>query len=436
MDAARPADGLVRVLFVHPAFPGQFNVFARWAAATLGWDVVFLCQDRRGREGPFRVYQYELDALPTGLRGAAGVFAEHDLHGLAAARTLGGMLQAGERFDLVVVHSGFGVARYLREVFQDGPVVGLFEWYFDPEVTRQAVRPATAWSRARRVSSFGTNAGVLLDLTRVHAGWTSTPHQRASLPEGLRDRIQVVPDPYDDLRFSPGTPDERRVGTLVLPTDRPIVSFCSRGLEATRGYDVFLEVAQRVQAARPDVLFVTVGSDVHLYGPETHHGSGHATFREQCLARFTGDRSEIWHTGLVPEHRLVRLLRATTVHTYLSDPFVLSWSPRDAMACGALLVAAHHGATADLCTHGETARMAPVTDPDALAEQVLLGLEPNDENDGIRRRAADLARRRGAVRHVGPALAGWFEALVRGEYRASPCFPPDTGAATWPNVPR
>ncbi|MCA9566777.1 MAG: glycosyltransferase [Myxococcales bacterium] len=397
----------MRVCFVHPAYPGQFELPARWLAAERGWDVCFLTTTRRGRDGAFRVYAYQPDLVPSDATGATAAFAEDDAHGLAAARTLRGMLEAGERFDLVVCHSGFGVGRYLREVF-DGPVVGLFEWYFDPETTRVPVRPATAWTARRRIASYGKNAGVLLDLVGVDAAWTSTPNQRASLPAGLRDRVQVIPDAYDPTLWCPGPADDRRVGSLELPTEVPIVSFCSRGLEATRGYDVFLEVAAKVQQARPDVLFVTVGDDVHLYGPQTHRASGHATFREEQLARFPGDASRIWHTPSVPAPELVRLLRATTVHTYLSDPFVLSWSPRDAMACGALLVAADHAATRDLVTLGVTGRTAPLTDIDALAAQVLEGLEPTAENDGIRRRAAAEVRERYAVDVVGPALEAFL----------------------------
>lgn len=400
----------MRVLFVHPEFPGQFGLFGRWLAAHHGADVCFLNRVKHGVEGPFRIYAYAPQPVPQGLQGAAAAFASDDAQGIAAARTLAGMLQAGERFDVVVCHSGFGVGRYLKEVF-DGPVVGLFEWYFDPETTKIPVRPETAWSRGRRISSYGRNAGVLLDLVAVDAGWTSTPNQWAQLPIGLRDKVRVLPDPYAPAQFSPGTARSRKVGSLELPEDRPIVSFCSRGLEATRGYDLFLQVAERVQRARPDALFVVVGDDVHLYGPELHKASGHATFREQQLARFTGDASSVWHSSVVPLSELQDLFRLTTVHTYLSDPFVLSWSPRDAMATGALLVAADHAATRDLCEHGVNARMAPLLDLDGLAEQVVLGLATSAENDALRSRAAETVRERSSIDVLGPAFARFLEAV-------------------------
>lgn len=401
----------MRVLFVHPEFPGQFGLFGRWLAAHHGADVCFLNRVKSGIIAPFRVYAYAPDPAPTGVRGAAAAFAEDDVQGLAAARTLAGMLQAGERFDVVVTHSGFGVGRYLREVF-DGPVVGLYEWYFDPFRATDDQRPATAWTKGRRISAYGRNAGVLLDLVTLNGGWTSTPNQHAQLPAGLREPIRVLPDPYAPAQFSPGPPDSRRVGRLTLPDDRPIVTFCSRGLEATRGYDVFLDVAARVQRERPDALFVTVGDDVHLYGPETHTADGFPTFRAQQMARFAGDPDQVWHTPSIPLAELERLFRLTTVHCYLSDPYVLSWSPRDAMATGALLVAADHAATRDLCTHGETGRMAPQTDPDALAEQVLLGLEPTAHNDQIRARAASTVRARSAIEHVGPKFAAFLASFV------------------------
>ena len=409
----------MRVLFVHPLHPGQFGLLGRWLAKRRGYDVCVLNSLREGVDGPFRVYRYAPEPPPAGLPDAVGLFAQDHAHGVAVARTLRGMLAAGERFDLVVFHSGFGVGMFLREVV-DVPVVGLFEWWFDPEVTRAPARPATAWSARRRLAAYGRNAGVLLDLTAAHAAWTSTPNQRAQLPAGLRDRVHVLPDAYDAALFHPADEDSRRVGRYELPADRPIVSFASRGLEATRGFDLFLDVAARVQRRRPDALFVVVGDDAHLYGPETHQRAGFATFREQVMAAFPGDPAQVWIQPIVPPRDLARLLRLTTVHCYLSDPFVLSWSPRDAMACGALLVAPDHAAARDLVEDGVTGLLAPLNDPDALAARVLEGIERPDAHRELRRRAAASVRARSEIGVVGPRVDAWWRRLASGDLSAAP----------------
>ena len=400
----------MKVLFVHPRFPGQFGLLGRWLHARLGWDVRFLHHGDRGFKEPWKVYGYGPVQRNASLRGATATFDEGERHGLAAARTLRGLLEAGEVPDLIVFHSGFGVGRYLGEV-TDIPRSGLFEWCADPVRARTPARPQTAWSTGRRMTSYGSVASVLLDLLYCDAAWTSAANQRAQFPPELQHRLRVIPDAYDAALFHPAAEDSRQVGSLVLPDDRPIVSFASRGLEDERGFDVFMDVAARVQRRRPDTLFVVIGGDEHIYGPEPDHGF--PTYREALVARFPGDASQIWFHGIVPPRDLVRLFRLTTVHTYLSDPYVLSWSPRNAMACGALMVAADHAATRDLMEDGGTALMAPQTDPEALADRIIEGIERHADLTPMRRAAEEFVRTTSDIEVVGPQIASWFEEIAR-----------------------
>lgn len=399
------------VLFAHPRYPGQFGLLGRWLAARRGWRTTFLCSDKRGVDGSFEVYRYDAAGVHPSVRGAAADFARSDAHGLAAARTLRGLLDKGVEPDLIVFHSGFGVGRYLGEV-TDIPRIGLFEWYPDPIAPRVPYRPATAMSSGRRLTAYGSAAGVLLDLLHADAAWTSAANQRARFPQELQHRLRVVPDGYDAAFFRPGVEESRTVGVWDLPDDRPIVSFASRGLEAERGFDVFMEVAARVQRQRPETLFLVVGGDEHIYGPEPDHGF--PTYREFLVDRFDGDASQVWFQGIIPPRDLLRLFRLTTVHTYLSDPYVLSWSPRHAMASGALLVASDHAASRDLVEDGVTGLLAPGTDPDALAARIVEGIDHSDALQAVRDRAASWVRETSDIDVVGPELADWFETISAG----------------------
>ena len=46
----------------------------------------------------------------------------------------------------------------------------------------------------------------------------------------------------------------------------------------------------------------------------------------------------IYDLGVVKHEVLRDLFRITTVHVYLTYPFVLSWSLLEAMSCGALII--------------------------------------------------------------------------------------------------
>ena len=68
-----------------------------------------------------------------------------------------------------------------------------------------------------------------------------------------------------------------------------------------------------------------VGDSGKGYG--NPHPSGNP-IREVMLEELSGqlDLDRIHFLGRIPHHQLIAILQASTVHVYLSYPFVLSWS--------------------------------------------------------------------------------------------------------------
>ncbi|WP_158743131.1 glycosyltransferase, partial [Acidisphaera sp. L21] len=113
--------------------------------------------------------------------------------------------------------------------------------------------------------------------------------------------------------------------------------------------------------------------------------------------------------GLVPYDDHIRLLQRSDVHTYLSYPFIASWSLREALACGCAIVAADTPAVAEFLTDGDNAAVVPPLDPIALARQVGALLA----DDALRQRLGAGARRfaEQALR-MEDHIAG-YEALIQ-----------------------
>ena len=66
-----------------------------------------------------------------------------------------------------------------------------------------------------------------------------------------------------------------------------------------------------------------------------------STFREMMLQE-VGDQldlSRVHFLGMLDYGAYLNLLQVSSVHVYLTYPFVLSWSFIEAMACGCLIVA-------------------------------------------------------------------------------------------------
>ena len=99
-------------------------------------------------------------------------------------------------------------------------------------------------------------------------------------------------------------------------------------------------------------------------------------------------------TGLQPYFGYKRVLQASTVHVYLTKPFVLSWSMLEAMACGCTLVASDTEPVREVIKHNENGLLTPFFDTDRIAATVEQALD----DAALRKRLGENALET-AVRH-------------------------------------
>jgi glycosyltransferase involved in cell wall biosynthesis len=114
---------------------------------------------------------------------------------------------------------------------------------------------------------------------------------------------------------------------------------------------------------------VICGRDDQGYGPPPSDGS---SWREQMLIELGPrlDLQRVHVVGLLPHDQLLELFRLSWVHVYASEPWVLSWSVLEAMACGVALVATDTPAIRDVVTSGRDGVLVPRRDPEALASAI------------------------------------------------------------------
>lgn len=181
----------------------------------------------------------------------------------------------------------------------------------------------------------------------------------------------VIPDPVET--------------TIVAPIERqgPLVLWCGR-LQRWKGCHFFLRAARRVFDRRPDARFAVVGGS--LFGLEPEYA---AELRRQAVDLGIADRVEF--AGQVSDAR--SWMRAADVFVHSSgrpEPFGMVMA--EAMIQERPVVAFRHGAAAENVVDGETGRLVPPGDTEALASAIcdLLADEPA-------RRAMGLAARRRAV---------------------------------------
>jgi glycosyltransferase involved in cell wall biosynthesis len=357
----------MQILFVHQNFPAQFGHVAAALATRYGVDCVFVSKSAAGVRAGIRCVQYALKGGATrnthhcARTFENGVWQAHAVYeACKAERSL--------RPDLIVGHSGFGSTAFLPELY-GAPIVNYFEYYYHPHGSDMDFRPEFPPRELDFLRARMRNAMILVDLAGCRAGYTPTRWQHSLLPAEWRSKVEVIHDGID-TGFWTRRAVPRRLGEEMIPESTRIVTFVARGLEAMRGFDIFVRVANRIAAAMPDVLFLVVGSDRVAYGDDLRHVTAR-TFREHVIASEQPDVTRFRFLGTVPPSRLAEIFSMSDLHIYLTVPFVLSWSLLDALACGCTVVASNTPPVREVIEHERTGLLADFFDVEELAQQAL-----------------------------------------------------------------
>ncbi|HEV3004967.1 MAG TPA: hypothetical protein VGX78_10925, partial [Pirellulales bacterium] len=276
----------MHVMFIHPNFPAQFGHIAQHLASTRGWPCTFVTSvDTSHHQLPFAHVNYRLAPGPQPKTfynpNSLQVLIDH----LGAVyRCLRALPQI--KPDLVVGHVSYGTLLYLKNLYPTVPFVGYFELLPPPFWSDAlALRPDFPPPENVRLFNATYHALTYLHLHAVDSCYTPTRFQLGLAPAELRHKIRVIFDGLNTefYRRRPMARPASFRGLTIEPGTR-VVTYVSRGLEAIRGFDIFMQVAKRICRELPDVLFLVAGEERTNYGHEGHH-IGQQSFKQYVLSR-------------------------------------------------------------------------------------------------------------------------------------------------------
>ena len=87
------------------------------------------------------------------------------------------------------------------------------------------------------------------------------------------------------------------------------------------------------------------------------------------------DPKRVVFPGRIDYPTYVAMLQRSDAHVYLSYPFVASWSLREALATGCVVIGSDTPTVSEFVTHEQNGLLVPFFDPKGLADTVLRVLE-------------------------------------------------------------
>ena len=380
----------MKFLFIHQNIPGQYVHAARYLART-GHEVAFIAQPRSAEIAGVRKLEYQPTTPATNAHAYVCELENAVANGVAVAGLCEWLGRDGFVPDIVIGHNGWGEILYVKDVWPKVPLLGYFEFFYrakgsDVDFDSEFPAEPDAAMRLRTRNSLN-----LLGLDAADWGQSPTQWQRSQYPKPYFDRITVVHEGIDTTLVKPD-PTARLwlKGGRCLSRADEIVTYSARDLEPYRGFHVFMRALPTVLKRRPNAQVLIVGGDGVSYGRKPE---GTSCWRAQLLAELDGalDLRRIHFLGHLSYQQYLAVLQISTVHVYLTYPFVLSWSLLEAMAAGCCVVSSRTPPVEEVMQDRENGRLVDFFDVDGLADCIVMTLAPeaDDLNNRIRAAARD-----------------------------------------------
>ncbi|MBM5799061.1 MAG: glycosyltransferase, partial [Cyanobacteria bacterium K_Offshore_0m_m2_072] len=249
------------------------------------------------------------------------------------------------------------------------------------------------------------------------AGISPTHWQASTFPEPFRSRITVVHDGIDTQSVAPSPAVSLTLnGNLTLTKQDEVITFVNRNLEPYRGYHVFMRALPEILKRRPNARVLIVGGDDVSYGARPEDGQKWKDiFAVEVRPQIAdADWARVHFLGNIPYQYFIPLLQLSTVHVYLTYPFVLSWSLLEAMSVGCAIVASDTQPLHEAIRHDETGRLVDFFDGAVLANEVCALLDDPAARQRLGQNARQFAQANYDLQTVClPRQLAWVEGLVK-----------------------
>lgn len=377
-----------KILFIHQNFPGQFKYLAT-ALADCGYSVYALVQQRKPRNDVAGVKLFEYRLLGSNTAGLDPWLVDFEsklirAKSVCAAATA--LKARGFQPEAIIAHPGWGEALFIKNVWPDCKLGVYCEWYYQPrgyDVGFDQEFPPLGDNDSGRLSI--KNMQFLLQEESVDSAICPTKWQASTFPSRFQAKISVIHEGIDTEIARPNAEASLELtdGDVLSQSSR-YLTFVNRTLEPYRGYHSFMRSLPNILKQHSDLKVLIVGGTEGGYGALPPNGkTWKDIFWDDARGQLSdSDASRVIFLGKLPYDAYLKVLQLSTVHVYLTYPFVLSWSLLEAMSVACSVVASETGPVTEVIEDDKTGVLVDFFDPDAISAAVSKLL--NDEKKRVR----------------------------------------------------
>jgi glycosyltransferase involved in cell wall biosynthesis len=398
----------MKILFLHPNFPAQFRHLATVLGSDPQHQVVFGTKRQEGSiSGVAKAIYNESRAVNPQTHHYVRNLESAVLQGQAVYRMGEQLKSQGFLPDIVYGHSGWGPTLLIKDVFPKAKLYCYFEWFYHAHGSDADFDPSDPLTADDEARIRLKNAPILLDLCSCDRGLSPTKWQRQQFPPEYHSKIKVLHDGVDLNFFQPKPGAKLVLDSLNLDLSGvdELITYVARGMEPYRGFPQFMEAVALLQKRRPNTHVIVVGENRVAYGKNLPDGK---TYKDLMLEKLDLDLSRLHFTGLLPYNQYLQVLQASSVHVYLTRPFVLSWSMLEAMATGCVVLGSDTPPVKEMIEDGVNGLLVDFFSIEAIVERIEEVLDHQDRMADLRIKARETIEENYNLARLLPEHLEWL----------------------------
>lgn len=415
----------MNILLIHQNFPGQFKFLAP-ALVDRGHKLSIVCitLDKTWSDDRIQVHQYKVNrSSTTNIHPWIVDLETKIIRGEACYDACKQLRASGYYPDIVIAHSGWGESLFTKEVWPKCKLAIYSEYYYQADGADVGFDPEFSLQDKARCAMRAKNLNNIAHFDIADAAISPTEWQKDTFPEPFRSKIKVIHDGIDTGICKPNANASLRISIgdkkpLLLTKNDEILTFVNRNLEPYRGYHSFMRSLPAILKERPNLKVLIAGGDGVSYGaPPDQARFGRRSWKEIYANEIRAQLSDtqwkqVVFLGKMPYEHYLSLLQISTVHVYLTYPFILSWSLLEAMSMACAIVGSKTKPVEEVIQNEKNGLLVNFFDANELASGTIRLLENPMLREELGKSARDTVLRNYDLQNVClPEQVRWIESL-------------------------